>query len=389
MGSSGSGKTVLLKRLIEEAALQGVPSLIIDGAGDMTRMSRAWSRPPEGFTEGDRAKYERFSREADVVVWTPFMSKGNPFSLPKLPDLRGVADDELAMEEILETAVAAALRLLNIRRAPSKEEAAVLKRVFRRVSKFKEAAGPKEISDEIMLLADQGQDEETGKKFYKTAERLVEDFVTARKADPRFDDNRFNEIGELLDSGPGRTRISVMNISGGDLEPQRLFVEGLLLALFSHIAKKHPKQVNGLVVIDEAKEFAPSVEGSACKKIIRRFATMARQYGYGLVLASQEIKSMDSRSINNCNTKFFGKHSSNAAIRAVEDILEQGSNLGISNLSKGQFYLKSETVINEGGRPVRVKTPWCLTSHEGSPQAEEILAWAKESAAKISARPGG
>ena len=39
LGSTGSGKTVMAKALIEEAALAGIPSLIIDPQGDLARLA--------------------------------------------------------------------------------------------------------------------------------------------------------------------------------------------------------------------------------------------------------------------------------------------------------------------------------------------------------------
>ena len=39
LGSTGSGKTVMAKTVIEEAALAGIPSLIIDPQGDLARLA--------------------------------------------------------------------------------------------------------------------------------------------------------------------------------------------------------------------------------------------------------------------------------------------------------------------------------------------------------------
>ena len=39
LGSTGSGKTVMAKALIEEAALAKIPSLIIDPQGDLARLA--------------------------------------------------------------------------------------------------------------------------------------------------------------------------------------------------------------------------------------------------------------------------------------------------------------------------------------------------------------
>ena len=39
LGSIGSGKTVMAKSVIEEAALAGIPALILDSQGDLARLA--------------------------------------------------------------------------------------------------------------------------------------------------------------------------------------------------------------------------------------------------------------------------------------------------------------------------------------------------------------
>ena len=39
LGSTGSGKTVAAKILIEEATISGIPSVIIDPQGDLARLA--------------------------------------------------------------------------------------------------------------------------------------------------------------------------------------------------------------------------------------------------------------------------------------------------------------------------------------------------------------
>ena len=58
-----SGKTVLLKRIIEEAALAGIPSIVIDGANDLATIGDRWSEPQDNWVEGDAAKADQFSRD--------------------------------------------------------------------------------------------------------------------------------------------------------------------------------------------------------------------------------------------------------------------------------------------------------------------------------------
>ena len=91
---SGSGKTVLLRRIVEEAALAGIPSIVLDTNNDLARLGTPWPSPPDGWGEGDAAKAERYARDVDVVVWTPGVAAGRPLALPVLPDFALSADDE-------------------------------------------------------------------------------------------------------------------------------------------------------------------------------------------------------------------------------------------------------------------------------------------------------
>lgn len=52
---SGSGKTVLIRRLVEECALRGVPAIVLDPNNDLARLGDAWPSPPPGWGPGTRA----------------------------------------------------------------------------------------------------------------------------------------------------------------------------------------------------------------------------------------------------------------------------------------------------------------------------------------------
>src|SRR5690606_14234061 len=83
---SGSGKTVFLKRVVEEAALLGIPSIVIDGANDLCRLGDRWPERPKDFSDQDAEKAERYHASSEVVVWTPGAPTGNPMRLNPLPD---------------------------------------------------------------------------------------------------------------------------------------------------------------------------------------------------------------------------------------------------------------------------------------------------------------
>ena len=54
LAGAGSGKTVLIRRLIEEAALLEIPSIVIDGANDLATLGDRWPEPPATWQAEDR-----------------------------------------------------------------------------------------------------------------------------------------------------------------------------------------------------------------------------------------------------------------------------------------------------------------------------------------------
>lgn len=103
---SGSGKTVLLRRIVEDCALNGVSSIVLDPNNDLARLGDAWPEPPGAWGPGDAALAERYLADTDVVVWTPGRQNGRPLAFQPLPDFSGVLDDEDEFSLAVEVAVA-------------------------------------------------------------------------------------------------------------------------------------------------------------------------------------------------------------------------------------------------------------------------------------------
>src|SRR5580692_3048559 len=78
LAGSGSGKTVLLRRIMEEAALLGIPAIVLDVNNDLSRLGEEWPTRPDGFNDEDAAKAAAYHARVDVVIWTPGVSSGNP-----------------------------------------------------------------------------------------------------------------------------------------------------------------------------------------------------------------------------------------------------------------------------------------------------------------------
>ncbi|MHA1506540.1 MAG: helicase HerA-like domain-containing protein [Candidatus Asgardarchaeia archaeon] len=116
LGRTGSGKTVLGKIIIEEAALKGIPSIVIDLKGDLSSIAIVFDRiDPANFEpwiEGideekrrmmaeeeartykknlslfgiDERRISKFLKKVNFIIFTPKSLKGLPLSISPIPE---------------------------------------------------------------------------------------------------------------------------------------------------------------------------------------------------------------------------------------------------------------------------------------------------------------
>ena len=80
-GSSGSGKTVLCKAMLEEIARSGVPVIAFDPQGDIASLGIHEKENVIKEAGTDLTIRDSYVENVEVVVWTPGSTKGMPLSL--------------------------------------------------------------------------------------------------------------------------------------------------------------------------------------------------------------------------------------------------------------------------------------------------------------------
>lgn len=384
LAGAGSGKTVFLKRIVEEAAVLGVPSIVIDGANDLARLGDAWPSQPEAFTKEDIDKAARYHAGSEVVVWTPGQAMGNPLELDLLPNFSALADPKTEEGKAeFQAAIAMATSSLLPLVAPGsgdkvKKSEAILQGALQHVARLK---GGK-LSHLVELLREPPDEViEPFNNGAKMAQNMAELLYSAMKTDPLLGGHGTAlDPALLLKSPSGKTRVSVINLCGlQGLDRQRQFIDRLATTLFTYI-KKHPAPKNsllGLFVLDEAKDFVPSGASVPGKDNIIRLAAQARKYGLGLLFATQAPKSMDHNVVANCSTLLVGRANSPAAIDTVQALIKDkgGHATDVAKLDRGTFYF---TTAPE--RPRKIGTSLCLSYHPSSPPSEtEVIEMARKS----------
>jgi Helicase HerA, central domain len=379
LAGSGSGKTVLLRRIVEEAALLGIPAIVLDTNNDLARLGDQWPSPPDGWTQEDSRKAADYCHRVEVAIWTPGRNAGRPMSLALLPDFAGLGDDEDERGQAIEMARATLAPFIGAKGAGAPLKEGVLADALR--SFAREGGGDLDrLIDTLSELPEEVSQIDGAPKFASSMANLLRAAIATNPLlqsrgaplDPKL----------LFGDDADKTRISVINFSGlPSDEARQSFVNQLQMSLFTWI-KRHPSPTGRLFVLDEAQNFAPSQKTTPCKESTLALAAQARKYGLGMIFATQTPTGIDNKIVSNCTTHFYGRMSSPATIAATRGLLEAKGGGGaedVARLSRGEFYFSTEAVA----RPIRIRIPICLTWHPANPlTAAEVVEKARETTSK-------
>lgn len=379
LAGPGSGKTVLLRRIVEEAALLGIPSIVLDINNDLARLGDCWPARPDGFSDNDEAKAVAYHNRADVVIWTPGVSSGNPVSLNLLPNFAAIGqkqDKQTADER--EQAVEMARATLAPYAGGTGQKAFLKQGVLADALRVFANGGGGTLDDLIGFLSNPPENVSKIGNAPKLAEEIANQLLAViatspllKSAGPTLDPKR------LFHGSDDKTRISVINLAGlGSGDAQQSFVNQLQMTLFTWI-KQNPSSTGRLYVLDEAQNFAPSQVGTACKGSALSLVAQARKYGLGMIFATQLPKGMDNAIVSNCTTHVYGRMSSPATIQATRELMAAKGGVAedLGRLTTGEFYFSTEGF----SRPMKVRTPLCLSWHPPNPPtADEVLQRARK-----------
>ncbi|MGO9170762.1 MAG: ATP-binding protein [Rhodomicrobium sp.] len=372
LAGSGSGKTVALRRLVEEAALQGVPAIVLDTNNDLARLGQPWPQRPESWSDDDANAAQLYHKNVEVVIWTPLLSRGNPLNLAPMPDFSTIRDDP----DELRRAVLLVSSTLKPHAIPGGGESAVLREgILTCALEYFARNGTGSLDDLISLLSELPEDAGGGiNDAPKLAQKMADQLRAAMARNPLLaTGGQTLDPAVLLTGAAGKTRISVINFSGLPSDEQKqAFVNQLAMILFTWI-KKRPasaeRPIQGLLVIDEAQNFVPSGRGVPSKASLIGLTQQGRKYGLGLIFATQAPRGIDHQIILNCTTQFIGKANAPAAIETAQELIRErgGRADDIARLDRGQFYVYSAGF----SEPAKILTPLCLSYHPATPLSED------------------
>jgi len=421
LGSTGSGKTVMAKALIEEACIAGIPSLILDPQGDLARLVMGIDEKELEEQGGDVSRRKKYLDGAEVRIWTPLRSKGlplciDPFNAPP-PDLD--PEEAITAWDMVASGFAS-LTSYDLEKAQGKQVKSFLYEILVHgtrlgidVGDFQSLARVVRDPHDAFLrhLCPDAFDEEDAEEITPwaiiAAENGLPTFDEMLPKTTRHDLSRrlaafSTGVNQLLFSNgvpididsfkessiPGKTPINVIYLNTIQDEGQKhYFVQELARELYSWMLDqiREDGKLQLLFFMDEVAPYLPPVKNPPAKELVKLIFKQARKYGVACVLATQNVSDVDYKILAQANTLFLGKFTQKQDVDKVKamasgltsDYLDE-----LPNMKAGQFHLVSADVSPE---PIRLQCRWLYSDH-GDPLTEEqveeytsaeVRAWAK------------
>ncbi len=414
VGMTGSGKTGLCIDILEEAALNGIPALVIDPKGDIANLLLHFpSLSPQDFepwVDADTAQREGKSaaemaeevavlwksglaewdidterivsvRQAvDYAVYTPGSDAGIPISILtslQAPVLSWDENREAIREKISSTATAL-LGLVGIEADPVKSrEHILLANLIERSWVDGEDLDLSELIRQIQNPPFERLGAFEMDQFYSEEDRFeLAVSLNNLLAAPSFEawvEGTPLDIEAFLWGEDGKPKQSVFYLAHLPDAERMFFVTLLLTALETWMYQQSGSDsLRALLYIDEMFGFMPPVAKPPSKPPLLRLLKQARAFGLGLLLTTQNPADLDYKGLSNAGTWFIGRlQTERDKLRLLEGLegIEAGkggfsrakADKSISSLGKRVFLLHN---VHEKA-PEIFHTRWAMAYLKG------------------------
>ena len=331
-GSTGSGKTVLCKAVIEEAAMQGIPVLAFDPQGDIASLMLPGD-PKELQSKG--VPPERLKEYLDKVivrVYTPASSKGLAISINplKLPDRKADQDDVIRLlDNSARTLVKVLAKVAGLSKSWESKSFAATYELLRSIweNPKKEIGTLKDLANMLIMDKEEiGVDLEPYMKFTER-QKLASTIraLTVGSSQLLFKEEGQIDFDFLIKPVNGKTPINVLFLKTLRSEEEKHFFIAIVLnQLYSWMLRQgFTSKPRLLLFQDEAAPFIPAgMRAPGPKETFLLLFRQARKYGVECLVATQSPKDIDYKAFEQFNTIASGRISSEQSLKVLERILE-------------------------------------------------------------------
>lgn len=349
VGMTGSGKTGLCIALLEEAAIDGVPAIVVDPKGDLANLMLTfpdlqagdflpWINPEDaqkknlspadyasqqaetwknGLAEWgqDGARIKRLRDAAEFRIYTPGSNAGVQVSILKsfAAPPPAVRDDSELLAERVNTTVTSLLGLLGIDADPIRSREHIL------VSNVLNGAWAAGKDLDIAALIQQIQTPPMTKvgvmdleSFFPSKDRFqLAMSLNNLLAAPGFSawmEGEPLDIQNVLYTPQGKPRISVFSIAHLS-DAERMFFVSLLLnqVLGWMRTQSGTTSLRAILYMDEIFGYFPPVANPPSKLPLLTLLKQGRAFGLGVVLVTQNPVDLDYKGLSNTGTWLIGR----------------------------------------------------------------------------------
>ena len=419
VGMTGSGKTGLCIGLIEEAAIDGIPAILIDPKGDLGNLLLTfpnlqgsdflpWIDPdearnknlsPEAYADKQAAlwskglgdwgqdgqRIQRLKDAAEMLIYTPGSNAGLPVSILNsfaAPGKEILEDNDLLRERI-STTVSSLLGLVGIDADPIQSREHIL------LSTILDTTWRAGKDLDLATLIQQVQSPPVQKigvldleTFYSSKDRFG--LVMALNnllASPGFNawlEGTPLDIGQILYTPAGKPRIAIFSIAHLS-DPERMFFVSLLMnqVLSWMRAQSGTNSLRAIIYMDEIFGYLPPTSNPPSKTPMLTLLKQARAFGVGMVFATQNPVDLDYKALSNMGTWFIGRLQTERDKARLLDGLESATGGGfnrsqiekiISDLGSRVFLLNN----THEDAPELFQTRWALSYLRGPLTRDQI-----------------
>ncbi|MCI0711934.1 MAG: DUF87 domain-containing protein [Chloroflexi bacterium] len=424
VGMTGSGKTGLCITLLEEAALDSIPSIIIDPKGDITNLLlmfenlspeefRPWINVDDARRAGmsvdeyaqdvaqrwkdglaswgiGEQRIRALKSQAEFNIFTPGSDAGLPVSIieaMQAPRTGWQGQEEYHREQI-RAITSALLALIGMSANPVKDREHVL---IANIFEYAWRNGIDLTLEDIIVQVQEPPFQKLGvldidtffpeKQRFKLAMELnniiaAPSFQSWLRGEPL-------DMRNLMYNPQGKPRHNIFYIAHLD-EAQRSFFITLLLEtiLASMRTMSGTTSLRSILYFDEVfGHFPPYPKNPPTKQPLLRLLKQARAFGIGLVLATQNPGDLDYKGLSNAGTWFIGRLQTENDKKKVLDGLATASTAEnqldlatldalISSVDPRVFVMNN--VHNNTG-PILIHTRWAMSYLRGPLTRDQIF----------------
>jgi len=418
IGMTGSGKTGLGISLLEEAAIDNIPSIIIDPKGDMGNLlltfpdlkasdfkpwiaeqdatnngatldeyaqqtAEMWKNGIEGDFQSAQ-RIEKLKNSADFTIYTPGSTAGVQISILssfKCPSPEVLEDHDLLVS-LINSTVSSILSLIDEQNDASSKQSILISSIFMNCY----SQGKDLNLEELISLIVTPPFSKVGifdlETFFAQDDRLKLalklNTIIANPAFKTWIEGESLDISNLLYDENGKAKVSIFSIAHLDDTQRMFFVSLLLNQMVSWMRRQEgTSSLKALLYMDEIFGYFPPSANPPSKQPMLTLLKQARSFGIGIILSTQNPVDIDYKGLSNIGTWFIGRLQTKQDKEKVIDGLSSASEGAIdkselldliSNLEKRSFILKN---INQDGITV-FKTRWALSYLKGPISKDDI-----------------